>query len=388
MGLPTLMNTIGIVDVRRLAATDALEPVGTLLPQHNGTAVIETHNVERVLADIDTNHGNRGADLLRHAVLLDFGAPGKLRLPAGQEHGRTIPLTDMVCFNAMVERAACLLRECHEARILARVSTSLGIAVQCAAMKDLMGKSSVTFLLGLVLFLSWMSTMQAAELQVIAGGGIAAPLKEIAAQFESASGHKIVVRYGTTPELIKMATTGGPFDLGVVPQDVLKDTAARAQFAPGPTPNVARVGLAVAVLAGAPKPDISTPEALKETLLKTRSIASIPASATGTQLSGVYERLGIAEAMIGKTKAQPAPAQIIEAVASGDAELAVFLVNVLTDPRLDVVGPFPAEIQREVVYASGVAANSKEAEAAKAFITYLMSPAGAAVIKAKGMNPG
>src|SRR5437016_14451141 len=84
-GLPTLMNTIGIVDVRRLAATDALEPVGTLLPQHNGTAVIETHNVERVLADIDTNHGNRGADLLRHAVLLDFGAPGKLRLPAGQE---------------------------------------------------------------------------------------------------------------------------------------------------------------------------------------------------------------------------------------------------------------------------------------------------------------
>jgi molybdate transport system substrate-binding protein len=233
-----------------------------------------------------------------------------------------------------------------------------------------------------------MSAVQAAELQVIAGGGIASPLKEIAAQFERASGHKVVIRFGTTPELIKMATTGGPFDLGVVPQDVLKDAAAGAQFAPGPTPDVARVGIGVAVRTGAPKPDIGTPEALKQTLLRAQSIASIPASATGTQLSGIYERLGIAEAMKTKTKAQPAPLQIIEAVANGDAELAVFLLNVLTDPRLEVVGPFPAEIQREVVYAAGVAASAKELEAAKAFVSHLMTPAATAVIKAKGMNPG
>jgi molybdate transport system substrate-binding protein len=92
--------------------------------------------------------------------------------------------------------------------------------------------------------------------------------------------------------------------------------------------------------------------------------------------------------MKARTKVQPAPAQIIEAVANGDAELAVFLLNVITDPRLDVVGPFPAEIQREVVYTVSIAANSKQAEAAKAFIAYLMSPAAAAMIKAKGLNPG
>jgi len=229
--------------------------------------------------------------------------------------------------------------------------------------------------------------VSAAELQVIAGAGIAAPLKEIVANFERATGHRLVIRYGTTPELIKMATSA-PFDLGVVPEDVMKDAAARAHFAPGPAPTVARVGIGVAVRTGSPKPDISTPEALKETLLKAQAVASIPASATGTQLSALYERLGIAEIMKGKTKAQPGPAQIIEAVAGGDADLAVFLLNVIADPRLDVIGPFPEEIQREVVYASAVAANSKEPGTARAFIEHLISPASATVIKSRGMHPG
>jgi molybdate transport system substrate-binding protein len=250
------------------------------------------------------------------------------------------------------------------------------------------GRWSINVVLGSVVALAAVNAVPAAELQVIAGGGIAGSLNEIAALFERASGHKIVIRYGTAPELIKMATSGVPFDLGVVPQDVWKDAAARERVAPGPTPAVARVGIGVAVRAGAPKPDIATAEALKQTLLKARSIASISASATGTQLAGIYERLGIAEEMKAKTKAQPAPAQIVEAVANGEAELAVFGLNVLIDPRLDVVGPFPAEVQREVVYAAGIAADSKEPQAAKAFILYLMSPPAIAVIKAKGMNPG
>ena len=254
--------------------------------------------------------------------------------------------------------------------------------------ESIMGKSSAGFLPGLVFILSSLRSVQAAELQVIAGGGIAGPLKEMAAQFESISGHKIVIRYGTAPELIQMSTIGGPFDLGVVPQDVLKDAAARMQFAPGPVANVARVGIGVAVRSSAPRPDISTPAALKQALLKAQSVASIPASATGMQLSSIYERLGIAEEMKAKTKAQPTPQRIVEAVANGDAELAVFTLNVLMDPRIETVGPFPAEVQREVVYAAAIAANSKEPETAKAFITYLLSPPAMAVIKAKGMNPG
>ena len=227
----------------------------------------------------------------------------------------------------------------------------------------------------------------AADLQVIAGGGIAAPLKEIAAQFEKATGHKVAIRYGTTPELIKMATSGGPFDLGVVPVDVMKNEAARATFAPGALTEVARVGLGVAVRGGASKPDISTPDALKKTLLNARSIASIPASATGYLLAGIYERLGITEAMKARIKPQPTPADIVRSVASGETELGIFLTNVLTAPGIDLVGPFPRELQAEVVYMTAVSAHTKEAEAARKFIAHLRSAEAAAVIKSKGMTP-
>jgi molybdate transport system substrate-binding protein len=240
--------------------------------------------------------------------------------------------------------------------------------------------------LALVLFPS--ANVRAAELQILAGGAMTGPLRELATQFESASGHKLVFRFGTTPELIKLATTGGPFDLGIVPVDVMKDAAAQVRFASGPTTNIARVGLGVAVRSGAHKPDIGTPDALKRTLLDAQSIATIPASATGTQVLRVFETLGISEAMKAKTKAQPTPAQVVQVVANGEVELGVFLLNVLTAPGLEVVGPFPTELQQEVIFTAAVAANTKETEAAKAFITYLTTPAATAVIKAKWPVPG
>jgi molybdate transport system substrate-binding protein len=243
-----------------------------------------------------------------------------------------------------------------------------------------------TLIFGAALFLS--PVADAAEFKVIAGGSMTGPLNALASEFEKATGHKLSIHFDSTPNLIKLATSGAPFDLGVVPVDVFKDAAAKARFAAGPTTDIARVGYGVAVRAGAPKPDVSTPAALKKTLLDAQSIATIPASAAGAYVTGVFERLGIAEAMKAKTKAQTATTQIPQAVANGEAELGVFLVNVLMAPGVELAGSFPAELQQELVFTAAVATDSKEADAAKAFISYLTTPAAIAVIRAKGMTPG
>jgi molybdate transport system substrate-binding protein len=242
------------------------------------------------------------------------------------------------------------------------------------------------FVLGLALAAS--SAANAAELRVLAGGAMTASLKELAPKFEAATGHRLDIYFGATPQLIEQATSGKPFDVAVVPVDVFKNDAARAKFVAGPTVDIARVGFGVAVKAGAPKPNLSTPDKFKQALLNAQSIATVPESAAGSYVLKVFERLGIAEAMKAKTKALTAPAAIPAAVAKGEAELGVFLTNVLIAPGVELAGDFPGDLQQDLLFTSGVAADSKAADAAKAFIVYLKTPEAVAIIKAKGMKAG
>jgi molybdate transport system substrate-binding protein len=244
-------------------------------------------------------------------------------------------------------------------------------------------------LLAVAIVASVIPTMaDAAELKVIAGGSMTAPLNKISPEFEKASGHKLSIHFDSTPNIITRVNSGTPFDVVVVPVDVFKDAAAKTHFAPGPTVDIARVGYGVIVRAGAPKPDISTPDAFKQAMLAAPSLAFLPSSAAGAYVAKVFERLGIAEEMKAKTKVQASPGQIPQAVANGEADIGVFLSNVLIAPGVELVGPFPGDLQQELVFTSAVAADTKEAEAATALIDYLRSPAATAVIKAAGMTPG
>ena len=224
-----------------------------------------------------------------------------------------------------------------------------------------------------------------AELKVLAGGSMTASLKELGPKFETATGHKLDITFAATPDLIKM--TSSPFDLGVVPVDVMKNDDARAKFSGTPA-NIARVGYGVAVKAGAPKPDVSTLEALKGTLLKAQSIAVFPTSAAGAFVQKTFERLGIMEVIKDKLKVQAGPVAIPQAVARGEAELGVFLTNVLLSPGVELAGPFPGDLQQDLVFVGAVSTDSKNADAAKAFLDYLKTPDAVSVFKARGVTPG
>src|SRR5207342_2942857 len=127
----------------------------------------------------------------------------------------------------------------------------------------MMDKPSIaaTFLGLAITAMAPIATAQASELRVLAGGSMTASLKELGPKFEAATGHKLDITFAATPELIKMSTSA-PFDLGVVPVDVMKNDDARAKFAGTPA-NIARVGYGVAVKAGTAKPDVGTPDALR-----------------------------------------------------------------------------------------------------------------------------
>ena len=244
-----------------------------------------------------------------------------------------------------------------------------------------------SMLMALALALAAAVPARAADLQVIAGGGIAVPLNEIAAQFEQTTGHKVTIRYGTAPELIDIAKTT-PFDFAVTPSEVFQNEGAASRLLPGPTVDIAHVGLGVAVHAGAPKPDIGTPEALKQALLDAKTVATIPASAAGAQVMKLFERLGVAKEVKAKLQAAANPVKLVEIMAGGQAEIGIFITNVLTANGLDVVGPVPADLDYVLTYTSGIARDAAQPLIAKAFLDYLRSPQAKAVLKARGLTPG
>jgi molybdate transport system substrate-binding protein len=231
------------------------------------------------------------------------------------------------------------------------------------------------------------SPASAADIRVIAGGGISNVLQHLGPQFERESGHRLSITYDGTPALVRRFKSGEAFDLVVIPQQAYSDPAAQARLAPSPTVDIARVGVGLGVRSGAPKPDISTPEALKATLLRAKSITMVPESANGAHILRVFERLGIAAEMHAKLLAQSDPLELAPALARGDAEIGLYVTNLLLAPGVTLVGQFPGDLNTYLTFTAGLSREAAEPEAAKSFIAYLTTPAAAETIAAKGMEP-
>ncbi len=230
-------------------------------------------------------------------------------------------------------------------------------------------------------------TAQAAGVKVIAGSAFAPALSELGAQFEHTTGDKLTVEYGITGTLKRQMDAGEAFDLAIIPEGLIDNAVKQGKIADGTRHETARVGMAVAARAGAPKPDISSVEAFKRTLLDAKSIAYPPQGAVGIHLAKVFEQLGITEQMKAKIKPQDSVEAVPKAVAAGEAELGFAPSTVFGNGKgIELVGAYPPELQNYIVYASGVSASASQPKEAKTLLKYLMSANAIAVIKAKGLE--
>jgi molybdate transport system substrate-binding protein len=226
----------------------------------------------------------------------------------------------------------------------------------------------------------------AADVKVLAGAAMTGVFEELGPQFERATGHKIVIQYGPGGTLRRQIEAGEAFDLAIIASERVDDLIKQGKIAADSRVEIVRVGIGVAVREGAPRPDISSVDAFKRTLLSVKSIATATEGATGEHFIKLLDRLGIADQVKGKIKPY-APERVVQAVANGEAELAIGGTFDLTSTKgAQFVGLLPAELQNWFVNTAGVSATAKQPEAARALIKHLTTPEAAAVIRAKGME--
>jgi len=229
------------------------------------------------------------------------------------------------------------------------------------------------------------------ELTVYSSIGVRSAAEQLFRKFEKENSCPLAVTWGTAPMLVARIEAGETADVLILSRAGIDTLHKQGKIAAGSGVTLAGSGVAIAVKAGAPKPDISTPQALKATLLKARSIAYSEPSAGGA--SGVYfakllERMGIAEQMKPKTKFPPAGGFSGELLLTGEAELAVQQKpELLHVAGIEIVGFLPGDLNVVTEFAAGIMAGSKNAEMGRALIQSLRSGEAAAVFRAKGLDP-
>jgi molybdate transport system substrate-binding protein len=230
---------------------------------------------------------------------------------------------------------------------------------------------------------------RAAEVKVLSTVAVTPALDELKVKYQ-ASGNQLTIVYGTIADLKKRIDAGETADVMILSRPVLDDLQTQGKIVQSSIANVGKSYVAIGVRAGAPLPDISTPEKLKAALLATKSISyADPAKggASGIYFAKVLDRLGIADQMKSKTVLVP-NSQAGELVAKGEVEMGVAQASEIAPvPGAQVVGPLPGDLNSAIVFAAGIGSSSKDIAAAKSLIELLTGPTGTAVLKSKGMDP-
>jgi molybdate transport system substrate-binding protein len=217
--------------------------------------------------------------------------------------------------------------------------------------------------------------------------GVKAVVLDLLPEFERANGVTPAITWASTNMLMDEIRKGATGDLAILTDEAIDDLIRQGKMVAGSRVDLVRSAIGIAVRQGAPKPDIGTAAALKQTLLSARAISYSKTGISGVYFPTVLERLGIAEQVAAKVLIPPSGVPVGEVVAKGDAEIGVQQISeLLPVPGIEIVGPLPAELQKVTVFSAGMFVGATDPQAAKAMVAMLTSAAARPVYQRKGME--
>lgn len=211
-------------------------------------------------------------------------------------------------------------------------------------------------------------------LRVFASNGVKSVLESIVPEHQKRAGRAVAVTFGTSASIRQALAAGESFDVAVLTTEVLEELHQAGHIAAGSSVVIGRSGIGVGVRSGAARPGITTPEAMKRTLLGAKSVTYAADGASRVHIERMLEALGITEAMKPKSALEQGSVRATALVARGEVEIVLTLVSeILPVPGIELAGPLPAAFQSYVSFSAGVGARARNASAAKALVDDLAS---------------
>lgn len=232
------------------------------------------------------------------------------------------------------------------------------------------------------------TTAHAAEIKVIASAAVKDAVLDLIPAFEKSSGHKVTTIWAGTEAITKRISGGEVVDIVLIAAPNIDKLISEGKLVAGSRADVAKSGIGVAVRAGLPKPDISSGEAVKQTVLAAKSVA-YSSGPSGFYLADLFKRMGITDQIKDKVKQTPSGVQVGEVVARGEADLGFQQVSELLHLKgIHYLGPLPADIQHITVFSAGLHTAATAPDAAKALVKFLTGAEAGPIIRKTGMEPG
>lgn len=229
---------------------------------------------------------------------------------------------------------------------------------------------------------------QDTAVRVLASNGVKAAMQELRPECERAIGHPLTLEFNSTASLKDRINAGEGFDVAILASEAISALIKEGKIAGDSHRALGHSTLGIGIRAGAAKPDIRTPAALKQTLLGTKSITYPRDGASRAYIEKMFERLGIAAEVQPRIILAPGSGPATESVAAGQAELVITLFSeILPVQGVDILGPLPSDFSYSIRFGAGISATAKHADAAGALITFLTGPKAAPTLKAKGLEP-